>query len=130
MQPGWILHPFTIYAFVGLGLIASLVLFVSAKMETQVVRREAEAARTRLEAEIESLVKGLEGLREAVQNAVPVPVATGPGLNLTRRAQALRMSRRGEPAASIAAALQMPRNEIELMLKVNGLLDAPAVADR
>ena len=44
---------------------------------------------------------------------------SGQELNLTRRAQAMRMQRRGESAATIAAALRVPRNEIELLLKIS-----------
>ncbi len=126
MQLDWMLHPLTIYAFVGIGLAGLLVLFVSAKRQVQRVKREAEAARALLESEIRNLASGMESLRDSVENAPPPPAPTvTPGMNLTRRSQALRMSRRGEPLASIAAALQTPRNEIELMLKVSGLLETP-----
>jgi hypothetical protein len=50
---------------------------------------------------------------------------TGQELNLTRRAQALRMQRRGESPATIAAALRLPRNEIDLLLKIQTLTDSP-----
>jgi hypothetical protein len=50
----------------------------------------------------------------------------GFSLNLTKRAQALRMYRRGETVASIAAALQTPSTEIELLLKVDRLLESHA----
>jgi hypothetical protein len=46
---------------------------------------------------------------------------TGQELNLTRRAQALRMRRRGETPATIAAALRVPRNEIDLLLKIEAM---------
>jgi hypothetical protein len=41
------------------------------------------------------------------------------GINLTKRAQALRMHRRGESIPTIAAALETPANEIALLLKVH-----------
>ncbi len=40
------------------------------------------------------------------------------GLNLSRRAQALRLARQGQAAEQVAAALAIPRGEIELLLKV------------
>lgn len=46
------------------------------------------------------------------------PVPPKSGLNLNKRSQALRMSRRGEQADKIAAALSLPRREVELLLKV------------
>jgi hypothetical protein len=45
-------------------------------------------------------------------------------LNLTKRAQALRMHRRGESVPTIAAALQSPHNEIDLLLKVHSYLNS------
>jgi hypothetical protein len=58
----------------------------------------------------------------------PEPETHGPapldGLNLTKRAQVLRMHRRGESLATISAALQSPRNEIELLVKVHGYLNS------
>jgi hypothetical protein len=42
------------------------------------------------------------------------------GLNLNKRTQVIRMSRRGEQAEKIAASLNLPRREVELLLKVHG----------
>ena len=39
-------------------------------------------------------------------------------IHLAKRTQAIRMNRRGESAATIAGALEVPRNEVELLLKV------------
>jgi hypothetical protein len=47
-----------------------------------------------------------------------VSVPSG-SINLNKRSQALRMYRRGEPSERIATALQMSRNEVELILKVH-----------
>jgi hypothetical protein len=45
-------------------------------------------------------------------------------LNPTKRAQAPRMHRRGETPAGIAAALEAPSNEVELLLKLTGILES------
>lgn len=51
--------------------------------------------------------------------AVPVPPSPPrSGLNWNKRAQVIRLSRQGEKPAGIAAALQLPRAEVELLLKV------------
>lgn len=42
------------------------------------------------------------------------------GLNLNKRTQVIRMSRRGEQAEKIADMLNLPRREVELLLKVHG----------
>ena len=45
-----------------------------------------------------------------------------PGLNLSKRSQALRMHRRGEAPAQIAAALNIPSQEVELLIKVQRIV--------
>src|SRR5439155_18420303 len=75
---------------------------------------------------------GIQALRDTVaalsaqfhdlQSHPPVAPPAGlprPGLNLNRRSQALRMHRHGEGAAQIAAALELPRQEVDLLLKVH-----------
>jgi hypothetical protein len=52
----------------------------------------------------------------------PIPGLPKPGLNLGKRSQALRMHRRGEKAEEIAAALELPRQEVELLLKVHRIV--------
>lgn len=46
------------------------------------------------------------------------PAPPKSGFNLNKRSQALRMSRRGDQADKIAAALSLPRREVELLLKI------------
>jgi hypothetical protein len=78
---------------------------------------------------------GLQTLRDSVdalaaqlhdlQNHPPVAPPPGlpkPGLNLSKRSHALRMHRRGEAAEQIAAALDLPRQEVELLLKVHRIV--------
>jgi chromosome segregation ATPase len=62
---------------------------------------------------MEHLEEELKSLRQAQ--------APRPGMNLTKRAVALRMHRRGERAEQIAAALGVARAEVELLLKVHRL---------
>ena len=40
------------------------------------------------------------------------------GLNWNKRAQVIRLSRQGEKPAGIASALQLPKAEVELLLKM------------
>ena len=51
--------------------------------------------------------------------APPSPISSG--FNFSKRSQAVRLSRRGEPIASIAASLRIPRRQVELLLKVQGM---------
>lgn len=45
-----------------------------------------------------------------------------PGLNLTTRSQVLRLHRHGESAENIARVLEVPRQEVDLLLKVHGIV--------
>jgi hypothetical protein len=87
--------------------------------------------------EQESAVAGLlESLRQAVaQTAKDVDTIEAhrvelqpPGLpargalNLSRRSQALRLARRGDSPERIAAELGVPRQEVELLLKVHRIV--------
>ena len=129
MQLGWILSPVAQYAFLALALVGVLTVFVSLKQEISTLRRRArekgdaeKAAVVKLAAELACLRGELEQVR-----ATSEPVGD---LTLTRRAQALRMSNRGESAATIAAALRAPRNEIDLLLKLQNVVSAAAPSAR
>jgi hypothetical protein len=72
---------------------------------------------------IGSLAVQLDELRKHPPGAAePAPGVPGPSLNLSRRSQALRMHRRGDTAEQIAAALDLPRQEVELLLKVHRIV--------
>jgi len=112
----WILSPLVQYAMFAAGLLLCLYLFCSAKAELRSLQKRGAENQRRLE-------ETVRVLDERSQQAPALPPARS-SIDLTSRAQALRMHRRGEPAASIAAALGLPRNEVELMLKVHRLLAA------
>jgi hypothetical protein len=101
------------YAAVAAALLTTLALFVSLKVE---LRRMVNRDRRRFE-------ERLARLEEAAPptGAVFVPVAAPPGFNLNRRMHALRMLRQGDDPARIAAALNVPVREIELLVRVQRL---------
>ena len=80
------------------------------------------------DAGLQSVRDSLEALAAQLhdlQNHPPVAPPPGlpkPGLNLSKRSHALRMHRRGEGAEQIAAALDLPRQEVELLLKVHRIV--------
>jgi hypothetical protein len=81
----------------------------------------ADTAIAVLQLKIDELQQQIEELRRQG------PVAAGPSvpracLNLERRTQALRMNRRGEAPAQIAAALEIPLQEVDLLLKVHRIV--------
>jgi hypothetical protein len=95
-------------------------LFIVTKVELSQLRRAADQSRMDLAKKIEEV----ESAMADIPAAAPAPMLTvRPSINLTKRAQALRMRRRGESLESITAALSVPRNEIELLLKVHEMVD-------
>jgi len=106
------------------GLLLCLYLFLSLKRELQRDGRRASRRQDAMADEVEALGKAFGRLEEELREmsrrsellVEPPPAASG--LNLSRRSQALRMHRRGESPANIAASLGMPQLEVELLLKV------------
>jgi hypothetical protein len=123
----WILNPVTQFAVIAVGLLASLALWISAKSELRAVRGKVSDSHGAIEINVRELTASVNQLRVDRENE-PAPAVPNPGLglNLTKRAQAVRMHRRGETVPSIAAALQTPGNEIELILKLERLLNSEA----
>jgi hypothetical protein len=136
MNVNW-LDPVTQLAILGgvlgLGLIGSLTLWISLKIDVRAAKKGHQAFRETTDAAIEELRGSMEAMAEAMKTAPaaePAPAVPGvlnvQGLNLTNRTKALRMSRRGEPIPSIAASLGVAQEEIELLLKLERLLEVPA----
>ena len=122
MNLDWILSPLTLYTVVALALMGCASLFVVTKMELGQLRRAADQSRLDLAKKIEEVELAVADIPAAAP--APMPMLTlRPSINLTKRAQALRMRRRGETLESITAALAVPRNEIELLLKVHEMVD-------
>jgi hypothetical protein len=81
----------------------------------------ADAAIGVLQQKIDDLAQQIEDLRRHASTS-PIPLAPRAALNLDKRAQALRMHRRGEGPADIAAALGIPLQEVHLLLKVHRIV--------
>jgi hypothetical protein len=85
-------------------------------------------SRQRCEVTSQTLKEALEGLAakiQAVQQQQPLGIAPVPprhGLSPPRRTQALRMHRRGESPEQIAAAMGIPRAEVELLVKAHRIV--------
>lgn len=107
------------------GLLSCLMLFLSVKREADsrdaLRQRALEEADARWKQRIEELESRCREL-EKVTEVFVAPPPTPSGLNLNKRSQVLQMHRRGEPAERIAAALSVPRNEVDLLLKVHAIM--------
>lgn len=107
-----------LYCLLSLGLAASLFLFFSLKREIQ---STAHTQQKRFEEIAERLRMAEEDAPRALLEA-PAQLALPPvlhsGFNLNKRVHAMRLLRRGEDVAHIAAALAVPRAEVELLIRV------------
>jgi len=123
MSLDWILSPLTQYGVLALGLLSCLGLCLATSIRVGAERHRMKKSQEALDQSVTALSTAVEMVgREAREPALRSPVPRE-GLNFTKRAQALRMHGRGESLTAIAAALESPRNEIELLLKVHGCLN-------
>jgi hypothetical protein len=102
------------YAAVAFGIAATLVLFVSLKLEMQ---RTARRERKR----VDVMLARLDEASTGGSDPVFVPVSLPAHFHRNRRVQAARLLRKGEDTAHVAAALGMPRAEVELLARVMSL---------
>ena len=70
---------------------------------------------------LDTFARELKELREEPALAEPA-VQPKAGLNMSKRSQALVMHRHGEASDKIAAALEVPCQEIELLIKVHRIV--------
>ena len=89
------------------------------------IKRQKSSKAVSEHSEVDAVRTSVDALAAQIhdlQSHPPALVAPGlpkPGMNLNKRSQALRMHRRGETADRIAAALELPRQEVELLIKVH-----------
>ncbi len=128
MDLEWILHPAVQCGLEAAGLSACLYLFLLLKREFRAAelrlgerQRVIEEAAAQSRETVGNLERGLGELQVRTELLVP-PAPPPSGLNLGKRGQVLRMFRRGESPARIAASLALPRREVELLVKVEQLI--------
>ena len=124
-----VILPFAIMCGLVLAAVAvSLVALFRARALVRDATQGAKEDYERCTAVVGSLRLELTGLSAQFQDvrreAVPAapPALPRPGLNLSKRSQALRMHRRGEAPAEIASALGIPLQEVDLLLKVHRIV--------
>jgi hypothetical protein len=115
--------PLAPYILLLAGLMVALLWFTCLEKEIRRLKGRLSPQRKSSSADLDLKLEDLSArLRDAEERAAILPpVSVKPSLNLNKRTQVIRMSRRGEPAQSIAASLSLPRKEVELLLKVYGL---------
>ena len=130
MNSNWVIQvviPICVLALLAIALIGLLTLWILTKRESRAVRKTFQAFRLSTEATIAELSARIEGLQSLpAPERNPAPLMTLQCMNMTTRAKVLRMHRRGEAIPSIAAALSVQQEEVQLLLKLDGLMRTPA----
>ncbi len=108
-----------------LALLLAVAAFCQARGSTRAVGKLRKTAVTGLETAVQGLRSDLEGLAAQIHDMqqLPPPASTAApprgGLNLAKRSEALRLHRHGNSVAQIASTLEIPLQEVELLLKVH-----------
>ena len=111
LKKEWIWNP----AAAAAGLLDSLFLWLGARIDASKRRHGGFAI-----AETGAIAESRDIARPEPE-ATPAYPAITQSLNLTRRARALHMRRRGDESHTIAAALGIPHGEVELLFKLDQL---------
>jgi hypothetical protein len=119
--------PLALLCGVALGAIAlSCMVLLRARTLILAAEKSADTARRENGAALEALRERLEGLCGQINDLRREPALAGgaprPGLNLSKRSQALRMHRRGDPPEQIAVSLEIPLQELDLLVKVHRIV--------
>jgi DNA-binding NarL/FixJ family response regulator len=120
--------PLAPYALLAAGCIFALFFLLTFEKEIRSLKARLAGRQAGDNAFARDLKRQLSELAERLRDAeeragIPIaPPSPKPSLNLNKRTQVLRMSRRGERTENIAASLSLPRREVELLLKIHALV--------
>jgi hypothetical protein len=127
----WLFSPLVPLALFVLLTVLCLVTFLCLQREILRLGRAHREAEERMQGQSEAQRGLLSALAAELQELrdQPRPMAAATvSMNLTRRHQVLRMARAGESTAQIASTLQIPRREVELLLRMQKGPPAPVAA--
>jgi hypothetical protein len=102
-------------------LLTAHKLFHAAKVITEAVRAECAAVVESTQAQCNAVAMELQSVKLQTPDGI-LPGMPKPGMNLTRRSNALRLHRIGTSPEQIAAAIEVPRQEVDLLLKVHEIV--------
>jgi hypothetical protein len=107
-------------AFSLFALLRTRFLVETVRRETRDTLRVRDSAIEALGSRMDALAARIEDVRTVSHGAPTVPERSG--INLSRRSQALRLHRRGEPADQIATTLGIPVQEVQLLIRVHEIV--------
>lgn len=118
--PDWnmLIHPLELYGVLTITGCCLLYVFV-VHVKMRALARTGRDQQESLENRLAQVTEALERIQSQEPRAERPSPAPGQALNLNKRGQVLRMRRRGEKPETIAGALGIPRNEVDLLLKVH-----------
>lgn len=123
-----IILPLAPYILIALNSVLCLFFFLCLENEIRLLKKGPHRPQRSKDMLVQDVQAKLDDLivrvRDAEERAgiVLVPPSPTASLNLNKRTQIIRMSRRGDPAEIISASLSVPRKEVELLLKVHSLI--------
>jgi hypothetical protein len=119
----WNVNPLNACAAALTRLLDSLFVWLGARIEASKCRHDITAIRETAGATLRELPSKVDGIAARPLPAAPQehPVVTQ-SMNLTRRSRAMHMLRRGEEPHTIAAALGISHGEVELLFKLDRIL--------
>jgi len=91
----------------------------------ETARQEFAAAIAAVQSRVEAVAESLSAsIQEAMRDVPPPPMPGAPKscMNLSKRSQALRLRRKGDSPEQIAQTLEIPRQEVDLLLKVHDII--------
>jgi hypothetical protein len=106
-------------------LSACIYLFITLKRDIRGMEMRSLRRREKLREQLSEIAEEVETMRREIE---VMEQRADPSANVTRalgsgvRIQALRMIKRGQGPEHISAALSIPRNEVELLIKVQRLM--------
>jgi hypothetical protein len=109
-------------------LMLAVAAICQARSATRAIRKLPDSVSKEWDSVVQSLRSEVDGLAGQVhdmqQTPAQAPAIAAPrsGMNLAKRSQALRLHRHGNPAAQIAATLEIPVQEVELLIKVHRIV--------
>ena len=124
----WILLAALVIALAFCALLVGFYAFYRAQQASHQAAELIDMARDECAAAVGVLQSRLDAMAAEMQESPrrlasePLPGSAKPCMNLTRRSQALRLRRKGESPQRIAESLEIPRQEVDLLLKVHDIV--------